>query len=85
MNFFPIPHPEQIDFYIKLVNAVDGSSSRYRYPTDNNLEHYNPSSYRYHFGIQYYLLRTCFERIRFTEYIIDEATEGREDYRELRM
>lgn len=85
MNFISIPHSDQIDFYVKLVNEVDETSSRFRYPTDNNLERYNPDPYRYHFGIHYYLLSTCFNRIRNTEYIIDEATDGREGYRELRM
>lgn len=81
----PIPHPEQIDFYINLVHEVDGTSSRFRYPVDNNFKPYNPDPYRFHLGIHYHLLNTCFQRIRSTEYFIDDAMDGIDNYRELRM
>lgn len=81
-----IPHPEQIDFYVRLINEVDGSSSRFRYPADNDFKSYNPDPYRYHFGIHYYLLKTCFERIRFTEYFIEAALDDTEvPLRQIRM
>ncbi|CAM3207519.1 hypothetical protein HP548_02510 [Paenibacillus taichungensis] len=81
MSSINIPHPEQIEFYVKLIHEVDASSSRFRYPADNELNSYYPDPYRYHWGIHYYLLSTCFERLRNTEYIIDDELESREESR----
>lgn len=74
-SFIRIPHSEQIDFYVSLIHEEDGSSSRFRYPADNELKHYMPDPYRYHLGVHYYLLNTCFERIRYTEDITEAAME----------
>lgn len=73
-----IPFQDQIEFYVTIMNLVDPTSSRFRYPANQNLEPYNSSPYRYHIGIHYHLLKTCFERISFTEYELDRLEENHE-------